>query len=88
MGARRLPLAFCVDYYGTMENVVRNITGPIQLYLGSEDTRVTPWRMNNFFRPRRSTRKESVYNFTQMPRMLFTIRIWIAIIRKPRRMLG
>ena len=48
MGACRLPLAFCVDYYGMIENVVRNVTGPIQLYPGSEGTRVTPWAYEQF----------------------------------------
>ena len=50
LGACRLPLAFCVDYYGMIENVdeVRNLTGPVQLYLGSEDPRVTPWAYEHF----------------------------------------
>jgi carboxymethylenebutenolidase len=45
LGACRLPLAFCVDYYGMIENVdeIRNVIGPIQLYVGSDDQRITPW---------------------------------------------
>lgn len=45
LSACMLPLAFCVDYYGMIENVddVRNLKGPILLLLGSEDERVTPW---------------------------------------------
>jgi carboxymethylenebutenolidase len=50
LGACRLPLAFCVDYYGMIENVdeVRDVTGPIQLYLASEDARITPWAYQQF----------------------------------------
>jgi len=50
LGACRLPLAFCIDYYGMIENVdeLRNVTGPVQLYLGSEDTRITPWAYQQF----------------------------------------
>jgi carboxymethylenebutenolidase len=45
LGACRLPLAFCVDYYGMIDDVdeIQNVKGPIQLFLGSEDQRVTPW---------------------------------------------
>lgn len=45
LGACNLDMAFCVDYYGMVENVeqVRGLKGPIQLMLGSEDERVTPW---------------------------------------------
>jgi carboxymethylenebutenolidase len=44
-GACGLNLAFCVDYYGLMENAerVKDVKGPIQLVLASEDARVTPW---------------------------------------------
>jgi carboxymethylenebutenolidase len=50
LGACRLPLVFCVDYYGMIEGVdeVRNVVGPIQLYLASEDTRITPWAYEQF----------------------------------------
>ena len=39
LGACRLPLAFCVDYYGMVQNAedVEGIKGPIQLILASED---------------------------------------------------
>ena len=45
MGACKLPLAFCVDYYGMVQNAadVEGVKGPIQLMLASEDERVTPW---------------------------------------------
>lgn len=45
LGACKLRLAFCVDYYGMVENVddVQDIAGPILVILGSEDERVTPW---------------------------------------------
>jgi carboxymethylenebutenolidase len=45
LGACKLPLAFCVDYYGMIQkaDVVEGVRGPIQLMLGSEDDRVTPW---------------------------------------------
>jgi carboxymethylenebutenolidase len=50
MGACNLSMAFCVDYYGMIENVeqVRNIKGPLQLILASEDERVTPWAYQKF----------------------------------------
>lgn len=45
LGACRLPLAFCVDYYGMVQNAedVEGVKGPIQLILASEDERITPW---------------------------------------------
>lgn len=45
LGACNLPMAFCVDYYGLIENAeqLKGIKGPIQLILASEDERVTPW---------------------------------------------
>lgn len=45
LGACNLDLAFCVDYYGLIENTeqLEGVKGPIQLILGSEDERVTPW---------------------------------------------
>lgn len=45
LGACNLNMAFCVDYYGMVENVdqVKGAKGPIQLILASEDERVTPW---------------------------------------------
>ena len=45
LGACKLPLAFCVDYYGMLQNAedVEGVKGPIQLILASEDERVTPW---------------------------------------------
>ena len=50
LGACNLPLAFCVDYYGMIDNPdeIQNTTGPIQLILGSEDQRVTPWAYEQF----------------------------------------
>jgi len=45
LGACKLPLAFCVDYYGMIQKAddVEGVTGPIQLMLASEDDRVNPW---------------------------------------------
>jgi carboxymethylenebutenolidase len=45
LGACNLNFAFCVDYYGMIEDVeqAKGLKGPIQLILGSEDERVTPW---------------------------------------------
>lgn len=45
LGACNLDYAFCVDYYGLIEDAdqVKGVKGPIQLMLASEDERVTPW---------------------------------------------
>jgi len=45
LGACNLDFAFCIDYYGMIENAeqVKGARGPIELMLGSEDERVTPW---------------------------------------------
>ena len=45
LGACNLDFAFCVDYYGLIEDAdqVKGVNGPIQLMLASEDERVTPW---------------------------------------------
>jgi carboxymethylenebutenolidase len=45
LGACNLDYAFCVDYYGLIEDAdqVKEVKGPVQLVLGSEDERVTPW---------------------------------------------
>ncbi|MGA2971157.1 MAG: dienelactone hydrolase family protein [Candidatus Bathyarchaeia archaeon] len=50
LGACNLNMAFCVNYYGMIENVeqVNGIRGPIQLILASEDERVTPWAYQQF----------------------------------------
>ena len=50
LGACNLNMAFCVDYYGMIENVeqVNGVKGPIQLILASEDERVTPWAYQQF----------------------------------------
>ncbi len=50
LGACNLNLSFCVDYYGMIENVaqINGAKGPIQLILGSEDQRVTPWAYQHF----------------------------------------
>jgi carboxymethylenebutenolidase len=50
LGACNLNVAFCVDYYGMIENVeqVKGVKGPIQLMLASEDERVTPWAYQHF----------------------------------------
>jgi carboxymethylenebutenolidase len=45
LAACNLDFAFCVDYYGMIEDAdqVKGVKGPIQLMLASEDERVTPW---------------------------------------------
>jgi carboxymethylenebutenolidase len=45
LGACNLDFAFCVDYYGLIEDAdqVKGLKGPLQVILGSEDERVTPW---------------------------------------------
>lgn len=50
LGACNLNMAFCVDYYGMVENVeqVKGANGPVQLMLASEDERVTPWAYQHF----------------------------------------
>ncbi len=43
-------VTFCVDYYGSIENADEtvNLRGPVLLFLGSEDTRITPWAYSTF----------------------------------------
>jgi carboxymethylenebutenolidase len=50
LGACKLKMDFCVDYYGSIENVelVRGLKGPVLLVLASEDERVTPWAYQQF----------------------------------------
>lgn len=45
LGACNLGLDFCVDYYGMIENAdeIDGIAGPVLMFLGSEDARITPW---------------------------------------------
>jgi len=45
LGACRLDIDFCIDYYGMIKDVeeVERLRGPTILMLGSEDPRVTPW---------------------------------------------
>jgi carboxymethylenebutenolidase len=61
LGACNLNMAFCVDYYGMIENVeqVNGVKGPIQLMLASEDERVTPWAYEQFL-PAATKYKKSV----------------------------
>jgi carboxymethylenebutenolidase len=44
-GACHADYAFCVDYYGTIEDAddVKGLRGPVLLILASEDDRVNPW---------------------------------------------
>jgi carboxymethylenebutenolidase len=44
-GACTSPFAFCVDYYGRIDDAgeVRGLSGPLLLILGSEDDRLNPW---------------------------------------------
>jgi len=50
LGACNLNINFCVDYYGSIQNVeqVQGLSGPVLLLLGSEDERVTPWAYQQF----------------------------------------
>jgi len=50
LGACNLNMNFCVDYYGSIQNVeqVEGLRGPVLLLLGSEDERVTPWAYQQF----------------------------------------
>jgi len=49
-GACDLDFGFCIDYYGMIPHTddVRGLKGPIVLFLGSEDPRVTPWAYASF----------------------------------------
>jgi carboxymethylenebutenolidase len=44
-GACAVPFAFCVDWYGMVQDadVVRGLAGPLLLILASEDDRINPW---------------------------------------------
>ena len=48
--ACNLPLDFCVDYYGSIENEedVAGLKCPVLLILGEDDERVTPWALQKF----------------------------------------
>jgi carboxymethylenebutenolidase len=50
LGACKLNLDFCVDYYGLIENVdnTKGLRGPVVMILGSDDERVTPWTFAQF----------------------------------------
>ena len=50
LGACNLNMQFCVDYYGMVERVeqVKDVIGPVLLFLASEDERVTPWAYQHF----------------------------------------
>jgi len=39
----------CIDYYGMMQDVekVKGLNGPLTLFLGAEDHRVTPWAIDS-----------------------------------------
>jgi len=45
LGASGSDFAFCVDYYGLIEDAekLKDVKGPIVVMLGSEDERVNPW---------------------------------------------
>lgn len=47
LGACNLEYDFCVDYYGLIEDTdrVQGLKGPVQVILGSEDERITPWAL-------------------------------------------
>lgn len=50
LGACNLDLAFCVDYYGMVEDAeeVAGLAGPVVQFLASEDDRITPWAFESF----------------------------------------
>jgi carboxymethylenebutenolidase len=49
LGACNLEFSFCVAYYGMIEDVnhVGRVKGQIQLILGSEDEKTTPWAIHS-----------------------------------------
>jgi carboxymethylenebutenolidase len=49
-GACELDFGFCVDYYGMIPEAddLRGLKGPVILFLGTEDPRVTPWAFTGF----------------------------------------
>ena len=49
-GACNLDFSFCIDYYGMIQDIdeIRGLKGPVVLFLGSEDPRVTPWAYTGF----------------------------------------
>ena len=49
-GACDLNFGFCIDYYGMIPEIddLRGLKGPVLLFLGSEDPRVTPWAYTSF----------------------------------------
>lgn len=49
-GACDLDFGFCIDYYGMIPEVddLRGLKGPVLLFIGSEDPRVTPWAYTSF----------------------------------------
>lgn len=49
-GACNLDFSFCIDYYGMIPEAddVRGLQGPVILFLGTEDPRITPWAFRDF----------------------------------------
>ncbi len=58
--ACELAFDFCIDYYGMMNDVekVAGLRGPLTLFLGSEDERVTPWAFDSLLPAMRRHRKQ------------------------------
>ncbi len=48
-GACNLDFSFCIDFYGMVRDAeeVRGLGGPVIMFLGTEDPRVTPWAFQN-----------------------------------------
>ncbi len=57
--ACELAFDFCIDYYGLMNDVekVAGLRGPLTLFLGTEDERVTPWAFDSLLPAMRRHRK-------------------------------
>lgn len=70
LGGCEVGAGFVVDYYGMMDEVekLKNVSGPIQLILASEDQRVTPWAYQSFMPTVVRYRKRAdihIYPYTQ-----------------------
>ena len=50
LGACNLEFDFCINYYGTVQDIeeVEGLKCPVQLVLGSEDERVNTWAFQSF----------------------------------------
>jgi carboxymethylenebutenolidase len=55
-----LDFDFCIDYYGMMKETdeVSGLRGPLTLFLGTEDEKVTPWAFDTLLPAMKRHRKE------------------------------